>query len=69
MVVNAAQTETILFGDNGVAAAMPAGSVFISSATMDPDVARGFAARLEATAGSTSMRRSAAARSARRKAR
>jgi L-threonate 2-dehydrogenase len=49
VVVNAAQTETILFGDNGVAAAMPAGSVLISSATMDPALARGFATRLEPT--------------------
>jgi 3-hydroxyisobutyrate dehydrogenase len=49
VVVNAAQTETILFGDNGVAAAMPANSVFISSATMDPALARGFATRLEQT--------------------
>ena len=49
VVVNAAQTETILFGDNGVATAMPTGSVFISSATMDPALARGFAMRLEPT--------------------
>ena len=49
VVVNAAQTEMILFGDHGVAAAMPAGSVLISSATMDPALARGFAARLEST--------------------
>jgi len=49
VVVNAAQTEAILFGDKGVATAMPAGSVFISSATMDPALARGFAARLEPT--------------------
>ena len=47
VVVNAAQTEMILFGDNGLATAMPAGSVLISSATMDPELARGFAARLE----------------------
>ena len=49
VVVNAHQTEAVLFGPNGVAAAMPAGAVFVSSATMDPDVARGLAARLEAT--------------------
>jgi 3-hydroxyisobutyrate dehydrogenase len=49
VVVNAAQTETVLFGDDGVAAAMPAGAVFISSATMDPDVARSLAGRLEAS--------------------
>jgi L-threonate 2-dehydrogenase len=49
VVVNAAQTEAVLFGDNGVADAMPKGSVFISSATMNPDYARAFAKRLEAT--------------------
>jgi L-threonate 2-dehydrogenase len=49
VVVNAAQTETILFGEGGVATTMPEGSVFISSATMDPATARKFAARLETT--------------------
>lgn len=49
VVVNAAQTEALLFGENGVAAAMPEGAVFISSATMDPDVVRRLAARLEST--------------------
>jgi L-threonate 2-dehydrogenase len=49
VVVNVAQTEAVLFGDGGVAAAMPEGSVFVSSATMDPDAARRLAARLEAT--------------------
>jgi putative dehydrogenase len=48
VVVNAAQTEAVLFGDNGCAAVMEAGSVFVSSATMAPDVARRLAARLEA---------------------
>jgi putative dehydrogenase len=48
VVVNAAQTEAILFGENGCAAVMEAGSVFVSSATMAPDVARRLAARLEA---------------------
>jgi 3-hydroxyisobutyrate dehydrogenase len=48
VVVNAAQTEAILFGPDGVAEAMPEGAVFVSSATMDPDVARRLAARLEA---------------------
>ena len=32
VVVNAAQTEAVLFGPDGVAAAMPEGAVFISSA-------------------------------------
>jgi putative dehydrogenase len=49
VVVNAAQTETILFGKDGVAETMPEDSVFLSSATMDPDVARRLAKQLEAT--------------------
>lgn len=49
VVVNAAQTEAILFGADGVAETLPEGAVFVSSATMDPDVARNLAARLEAT--------------------
>ena len=49
VVVNAAQTETILFGPNGVAGTLPQDAVFISSATMDPDVARRLAKQLEAT--------------------
>lgn len=47
VVVNAAQTEAVLFGPEGVADAMPEGAVFVSSATMDPDVVRGLAHRLE----------------------
>lgn len=47
VVVNAAQTEAILFGAEGVAETLPEGAVFVSSATMDPDVARNLAARLE----------------------
>src|SRR3954468_3015358 len=49
VVVNAAQTETILFGTNGVAETMAKDGVFISSATMDPDVARRLAKQLEAS--------------------
>ena len=49
VVVNAAQTEAILFGPNGVAELLPPGAVFVSSATMDPQNARDFAVRLEAT--------------------
>lgn len=49
VVVNAAQTEAILFGPQGVAETLPEGSVFISCATMDPDIARSLAKRLEAT--------------------
>src|ERR1700744_1259032 len=49
VVVNAAQTETILFGKDGVAETLPKDAVFISAATMDPDIARRLAKELEAT--------------------
>src|SRR4030081_369354 len=49
VVVNAAQTETILFGANGVAETLAQDAVFVSSATMDPDVARRLAKQLEAS--------------------
>jgi len=49
VVLNAAQTETILFGPNGVGETMAKDAVFVSSATMDPDVARKLAKQLEAT--------------------
>jgi 3-hydroxyisobutyrate dehydrogenase len=49
VVVNAAQTEAILFGSGGAAETMPKDAVFVSSATMDPDVARRLAKQLEAT--------------------
>lgn len=49
VVVNAAQTEAVLFGEQGAAASMTEGCVFISSATMDPDMARSLAARLESS--------------------
>ena len=49
VVVNAAQTETVLFGQNGAAESMANDSVFVSSATMDPDIARRLAKQLEAT--------------------
>ncbi|WP_409999360.1 L-threonate dehydrogenase [Bradyrhizobium sp. SZCCHNR2028] len=49
VVVNAAQTEAILFGPGGAVETMPKDSVFVSSATMDPDVARRLAKQLEAT--------------------
>jgi putative dehydrogenase len=48
VVVNAAQTDTVLFGEKGAAAAMKKGSVIISSATMAPDDARRLAAKAEA---------------------
>src|SRR6201988_2862376 len=49
VVVNAAQTETILFGKDGVGETLAKDAVFISAATMDPDVARRLAKQLEAT--------------------
>ena len=36
VVVNAAQTESVLFGDQGCAAAMAPGSVFVMCSTVDP---------------------------------
>jgi L-threonate 2-dehydrogenase len=48
LVVNAAQTETVLFGEHGAAAAMKPGSLVIASATVSPDAAISFAKRLEA---------------------
>jgi L-threonate 2-dehydrogenase len=49
VVLNAAQTEAILFGKDGVAETLAKDAVFVSSATMDPDVARRLAKQLEAT--------------------
>ncbi len=37
MVVNAAQTEAVLFGEHGAAAAMQPGSVFVMCSTVDPN--------------------------------
>jgi 3-hydroxyisobutyrate dehydrogenase len=48
VVVNAAQTEAVLFGEEGAASAMATGGVIISSATMSPDDARRLAGRAEA---------------------
>ena len=45
VVVNAAQTEDVLFGASGVVSAMAPGSVIISCATMAPAAARAMAAR------------------------
>jgi len=47
VVVNAAQTETVLFGKDGAVGAMAAGGVILSCATMPPDAARAFSARAE----------------------
>lgn len=49
VVVNAAQTEGVLFGPSGIAETLPEGAVFVSAATMDPEAARSLAVRLEAT--------------------
>jgi 3-hydroxyisobutyrate dehydrogenase len=48
VVLNAAQTESVLFGHDGAADALPPGAVVISAATMDPEDARRLAARVEA---------------------
>jgi len=47
-VVNAQQTESVLFETGGGALSLSAGSVVLSCATMAPAEARGLAARLEA---------------------
>ncbi len=44
-VLNADQTETVLFGSTGVVPSLRAGAVVIACATMPPDAARAFAAR------------------------
>ncbi|MBE7212567.1 MAG: NAD-binding protein [Gluconacetobacter diazotrophicus] len=46
VVVNAAQTEAVLFGEGGCAGSMAEGGVFVSCATVAPEVARALAARL-----------------------
>jgi putative dehydrogenase len=48
LVVNAAQTEAVLFGPDGALAAMKPGGVVISSATVSPDFATGLGRRVEA---------------------
>lgn len=48
VVVNAAQTEEVLFGADGIADVMPEGAVFLSCATVAPEDARALASRLEA---------------------
>ena len=54
VVVNSAQTESVLFGDGdgsagqGAAAAMRPGSVFVMCSTVDPNVSIAFERRLEA---------------------
>jgi len=48
VVVNAAQTEAVLFGEGGAAAAMKPGTTFVMCSTVDPNVSIGFESRLEA---------------------
>ena len=48
VVVNAAQTEDVLFGRHGCAAAMAAGSVFVMCSTVDPNWSFALEARLGA---------------------
>lgn len=48
VVVNAAQTEAVLFGDQSAAAAMRPGSLFIMCSTVDPNVSVQFETRLAA---------------------
>ncbi|SCK58968.1 3-hydroxyisobutyrate dehydrogenase [Variovorax sp. HW608] len=48
VVVNAQQTETVLFGAEGAATAMAAGSLFVMCSTVDPNVSIAFEGRLEA---------------------
>jgi 3-hydroxyisobutyrate dehydrogenase len=46
LVVNAAQTEQVLFGEDGLAAHLKPGAVVITSATVDPTLPPAWAARL-----------------------
>ena len=48
VVVNAAQTEQVLFGTDGAAAAMPRGSVFVMCSTVDPNWSMAMEERLAA---------------------
>ncbi len=48
LVINAEQTETVLFGERGAAASMKPGGVVIASATVAPDFAVSLAQRLNA---------------------
>ena len=48
VVVNAAQTESVLFGEQGCASAMAAGSVFVMCSTVDPNWSIALETRLAA---------------------
>lgn len=45
VVVNAAQTESVLFGPDGIAAKLASGTAVVACATVAPDVARDLGAR------------------------
>ena len=45
VVLNAAQTETVLFGENGIISQLKAGAVVMACATVPPDFARAMEAR------------------------
>ena len=45
VVLNAAQTESVLFGENGVVSGMKSGACVIACATVPPDFARDMASR------------------------
>ena len=46
VVVNAAQTDALLFGDGAVATSMKPGAVFVMCSTVDPNVSIGYESRL-----------------------
>ena len=48
LVVNADQTESVLFGEDGATRSMAPGSVVIASATVSPEFARALGKRLDA---------------------
>jgi 3-hydroxyisobutyrate dehydrogenase len=48
LVVNAAQTDEVLFGAEGIAATLAPGAIVIASATVSPEVAEGLGVRLAA---------------------
>ena len=60
VVLNAAQTETVLFGPEGVVPRLRPGAVVLACATVPPDFARAMEAR--STGCITSVRRVPAAR-------
>ena len=49
VVVDAAQTEAVVFGEDGAAHSMPPDTVLVSCATLPPEITREFARRLKVT--------------------